>query len=113
MLEASWVQPLPAGFTVTPGLRYLTQDAASFYRDPPFPQGFVPDALYTADARLSAFGAITAGVRVAKTFGADVTVDVAVNLYRQRAGWHAGGSGSPALAEFSARWIEVGIEKRF
>jgi len=113
MLEASWIQPLPAGFTVTPGLRYLTQDAASFYRDPPFPQGFVPDALYTADARLSAFGAITAGVRVAKTFGADVTVDVAVNLYRQRAGWHAGGSGSPALAEFSARWIEVGIEKRF
>ena len=113
MLEASWIQPLPAGFTVTPSLRYLTQDAASFYRDPPFPQGFVPDALYTADTRLSAFGAITAGVRLAKTLGADVTVDVAVNFYRQRAGWHAGGSGSPGLAEFSARWIEVGLEKRF
>jgi len=113
MLEASWVQPLPAGFTVTPSVRYLTQDAASFYRDPPFPQGFVPDALYTADTRLSAFGAITAGVRLAKTLGADLTVDVAVNFYRQRAGWHAGGSGSPGLAEFSARWIEVGLEKRF
>jgi hypothetical protein len=113
MLEASWIQPLPAGFTVTPSVRYLTQDAASFYHDPPFPQGFVPDALYTADTRLSAFGAITAGVRLAKTVGADVTVDVAINFYRQRAGWHAGGNGSPGLAEFSARWIEVGLEKRF
>ncbi len=113
MLEASWIQPFPGGFTVTPSVRYLTQNAASFYHDPPFPQGFVPDEPYTADTRLSAFGAITAGVRLAKTFGADVTVDVAVNLYRQRAGWHAGGSGSPGLAEFSARWIEVGFEKRF
>ena len=113
MLEASWIQPLPAGFTVTPSVRYVTQDAASFYHDPPFPQGSGPDALYTADTRLSAFGAITAGLRLAKTFGADVTVDVAVNFYRQRAGWHAGGGGSPGLAEFSARWIEVGLEKRF
>ena len=61
MLEASWVQPLPGGFTLTPTLRYLTQSAADFYHDPPFPQGSVPGELYTADTRLSAFGAITAG----------------------------------------------------
>jgi len=113
MLEASWIQPLPGGFVLTPTLRYLTQSAASFYHDPPFPQGSVPGEIYTADTRLSAFGAVTAGVRLSKTFGADVTVDVAVNMYRQRAGWHAGGSGSPGLAEFSARWIEFGLEKRF
>jgi hypothetical protein len=113
MLEASWIQPLPRGFVLTPTLRYLTQSAASFYHDPPFPEGSVPGQLYTADTRLSAFGAITAGLRLSKTFGADVTVDVAVNMYRQRAGWHAGGSGSPGLAEFSARWIEFGLEKRF
>jgi hypothetical protein len=113
MLEASWIQPLPGGFTVTPTVRYLTQDAASFYRDPPFPQGFVPDEPNTADTRLSAFGAITVGVRLAKAFSGGITVDLAANLYRQRAGWHAGGGGSPGLAEFSARWIEVGLEKRF
>jgi hypothetical protein len=62
---------------------------------------------------LSAFGAVTAGVRVAKSIGADVTVDVALSLYRQRAAWRAGGNGSPGLAEFSARWFEVGFEKRF
>jgi hypothetical protein len=113
MLEASWVQPLPAGFTLTPTVRYLTQDAATFYRDPPFPQRFVDGAPNTADTRLAAFGAITTGVRIAKSLGGGVSVDIAVNAYRQRAGWHAGGRGSPGLAEFSARWIEAGFEKRF
>jgi hypothetical protein len=113
MLEAAWIQSLPAGFTLTPTLRYLTQDAADFYRDPPFPERFVVGAPNTADTRLAAFGAITGGVRLAKAFPHGVSVDVALNLYRQRAGWHAGGNGSPGIAEFSARWIEFGLEKRF
>jgi len=113
MLEASWVQSLPAGFTLTPTLRYLTQDAADFYRDPPFPQGARQGTPYTADTRLSAFGALTAGLRVERQFAHGVSADVEVNVYRRRAGWHAGGSGSPGLAEFSARWIEFGLAKRF
>ena len=113
MVEASWVQSLPLGFALTPTLRYMTQSAARFYRDPPFPAGFVSGEPYTADARLSAFGAITAGLRLSKAFDGGVSVDVAVNMYRQRSAWRAGGNGSPGLAEFSARWIEVGLEKRF
>jgi hypothetical protein len=91
MLEASWVQALPAGFTLTPTIRYFSQGAARFYHDPPFPQGAVPGGLYTADERLSAFGAITLG---------------------QRGDWRIGG-GSPGLAQFSARWIAFGLTKRF
>ena len=98
---------------MTPTLRYFTQSAAGFYRDPPCPQGLGPGEPYTADTRLAAVGAITAGLRVAKQLAGGVTVDAAVNFYRQRAGWRAGGNGSPGLAEFSARWIDVGIEKRF
>jgi hypothetical protein len=113
MLEASWVQSLPAGFTLTPTLRYFTQGAADFYRNPPFPSGFVEGEPYTADTRLSAFGAVTAGVRLAKAFPGGVTVDVAVSAYRQRSGWRAGGHGSPDIEPFAARWIEVGFEKRF
>ena len=113
MLEASWVQTLPHGFTLTPTIRYFTQSAAYFYRDPPFPQGFVPGQLYTADERLSAFGAVTLGLRLAKELPNRVTIDVAYNAYRQRGDWRLGGSGSPGLATFSARWIEFGIAKRF
>jgi len=112
MLEASWVQTLPEGFTLTPTVRYLTQSAASFYRDPPFPGGFVPGELYTADARLSAFGAVTLGLRLAKELPQGVTADLAVNVYRQRGDWRIG-RGSPGLAPFSARWIELGLSKRF
>ena len=112
MLEASWVQALSHGFTLTPTLRYLTQSAARFYRDPPFPEGFVPGELYTADARLSAFGAVTLGLRLAKELPHGVTADLAINVYRQRGDWRIGG-GSPGLAEFSARWIELGLSKRF
>ena len=113
MVEASWVQTLPRGFTLTPTLRYYTQGAADFYHDPPFPEGSVPGQPYTADTRLSAYGAITAGLRLAKSFPGGVTADIAFTFYRQRAGWRAGGDGSPGLSEFSARWIEVGLEKRF
>jgi hypothetical protein len=31
-LEADWVQPLGSGWTITPRVRYYSQDAASFYR---------------------------------------------------------------------------------
>jgi len=113
MLEAAWIQPLPRGLTVTPSVRYYTQSAADFYHDPPFPQGLVEGAPYTADTRLSAFGAVTLGLRVAKTFAGGTTADVAMNFYRQQSGWRIGGGGSPGLEEFSARWIEFGIEKRF
>jgi len=113
MLEASWVQALPYGLTLTPTIRYLTQSAARFYRDPPFPQGFVPGQSYTADERLSAFGAVTLGVRLAKELPHRLTIDVAFNAYRQRGDWRMDVHGSPALAEFSARWIEFGLAKRF
>jgi hypothetical protein len=112
-VEASWVQTLPRGFTLMPMLRYYTQGAADFYHDPPFPEGSVQGEPYTADTRLSAFGAITAGLRLAKSFPGGVTADVALSFYRQRAGWRAGGEGSPGLLEFSARWIEFGLEKSF
>ena len=58
-------------------------------------------------------GAVTLGLRVAKTFAGGTTADVALNFYRQRSAWRIGGGGSPGLEEFSARWIEFGIEKRF
>ena len=113
VLEASWVQALPQSFTLTPTLRYLTQGAADFYRDPPFPQGFVPGNPYTADTRLSAFGALTLGLRLERQFAGGLTADVAVNLYRQRPAWRLGGGGSPGLVDFSARWIEFGLARTF
>ena len=113
MTEAQWVQTLPAGFTVTPGLRYLTQSAADFYRDPPFPTGFRPGEPYSADTRLSAFGAFTPSLKIAKSFERGWTADLRVDFHRQRGSWRLGGDGSPGVEPFSARWIQGGVSKSF
>lgn len=113
MLEAAWHQDLPAGWSVTPSLRYLTQKAAWFFYGPPLGNGFRPGQPYTADARLSAFGALTPGVLVAKQFDDGWVADLRVEFYRQKASWRLGGDGSAGLLPFSARWIQVGIGKSF
>jgi hypothetical protein len=113
MLEAAWVQPLPQGWSLRPSLRYYTQKAASFYRDPPFGQGFVRGEPYTADQRLSAFGGITPGLLIAKDFPGGWTADFKVEVYEQRSSWRLGGDGSSGLKPFYARWLQVGVGKQF
>ncbi|MEO8485214.1 MAG: DUF3570 domain-containing protein [Betaproteobacteria bacterium] len=113
MVEGQWVQGLPLGFTVSPGLRYYTQSAADFYRDPPFPNGLVFGEPYTADTRLSAFGAFTPSLKVAKAFADGWIADLRVDFYRQKGSWRLGGDGSPRLLPFSARWIQGGVSKSF
>ena len=112
-IEFTWNQPVANGWTLSPNARYYTQNAAYFYFDPPFPQGFVSGALYTADTRLSAFGALTAGLTVTKQLPDGWSVDLKLEFYRQRSDWHLGGGGSPGLDPFSARWIVAGINKTF
>jgi Protein of unknown function (DUF3570) len=111
--EAAWYQPLANAFAVTPSLRYYTQSAAYFYFGPPLGNGFVPDEPYTADTRLSGFGALTPAIRVDKQFDHGWSADISFSYYQQRPSWRLGGSGSPGLLPLSARWISIGVTKTF
>ena len=111
--EFAWNQPLADGWSVVPNLRYYSQSAADFYFDPPFPHGFVLGQPYSADTRLSAFGALTSGLTVAKRLPDGWSLDLKLDFYRQRSDWHFGGGGSPGLETFSARWIQTGVSKTF
>ena len=111
MLEAAWVQPLPRGWSVKPSLRYYTQGNAWFFHGPPIGRGFVPGEPYTADNRLSAFGAWMPGILVAKDLGDGWSVDFKIEYYEARSGWRLGGDGTAGLLPFSARWIQVGVTK--
>lgn len=112
------VHPLHGGWTLTPSLRLYTQSQASFYFDPvydkrfgaPFPVGykFGTDPI-TADQRLSAYGAVTFGLKVEKEIGKDTTIDVKWEQYKQRGAWRQFGGGSPGLQDFSARSIQLGL----
>jgi hypothetical protein len=99
--------------SVTPSLRYYTQSAADFYFGPPFGNGLEFGQPYTADTRLSAFGAFTPSVRIDKQFADGWSADLAFSYYQQRASWRLGGGGSAGLLPFSARWISVGVAKTF
>lgn len=120
-LDAAWVQPVAAGWSVTPMLRYATQRAARFYYDPvydntlgePFPPGFDRLRHYSADQRLSAFGAATAGLRIDWQVDPQWKLDVSYERYEQRSDWRLGGDGSPGLAAFSARWWQLGVSRSF
>jgi hypothetical protein len=114
-LGAEYVQPLPDGWTVTPLIRLYSQSAASFYIDanqengpfgPTLPDGTIH---YSEDQRLSAFGARTVGLKVAKRIGPDWLIDLKYEQYEQRGAWRFFGDGSPGLAPFSARIIQVGL----
>jgi len=111
-LTAAWVQALPREWTVTPELRYYTQSSAWFFYGPPPGTGFQLGQPFTMDTRLSAFGAFTLGLGVAKALGDGWSADVRVDFYRQQSNWRIGG-GSPGIQPLSARWLVVGLTKSF
>jgi Protein of unknown function (DUF3570) len=113
-LGVDWAQELPQGWTVTPNLRYTTQSSASFYYDPPF-TGALPagSPYYSADSRLSAFGAVTAGVKVEKEIGKASRVDLKVERYEQRSAWRLGGHGSVGILPLKALFWQLGWSTQY
>lgn len=116
------VVPIGESVVLTPVLRLYSQTAARFYYDPvysfvgePFPPGYVdePPRFISPDQRLSAFGAVTLGAKIAWKIDPLWTVDLKVEHYRQRGAWQWQGRGSPGLARFSARWVQWGVARSF
>jgi hypothetical protein len=112
-LELTWRQPLADSWTLSPMLRYVSQSAADFYYDPPWPTGYVNNQLYSADQRLSAFGSVSYGLRVDKTFGSGWAVNAKAELTEQRGSWHLGDGGSAGLEPFRSQTFIVGVSKTF
>ena len=119
-LGFEYVQPLPGGWSVMPLVRLYTQSKARFYveanADPdfPFPPNPPDDAQhYSEDQRVSAFGARTWGLKLARQIGDDWLVDLKFEQYGQRARWRLFGQGSPGLADFNARSWQLGLTRQF
>jgi hypothetical protein len=125
-----WVQPVGAALTLTPSLRYFSQNAADFFVDPVAVGGpssttnsyGVPDCYYvnlcgkqygSVDQRLAAFGAITAGLKLSYKVTKEWTIDGKVELYEQKSNWRLGGKGSPGIDTFNANFYQVGISRSF
>ena len=72
----------------------------------------IDSILLSADHRLSAFGAVTLGLK-AELRLAEWTADVKYERYEQRSGWRVGGQGSPNLDVFSADSLQFGMSRKF
>lgn len=118
-VQAEWVRPINDRFSVIPSARYYTQRAASFYFDPvydpvigePFPVG--DPKFYSADPRLSSYGAFTLGAKVLWRIDQRWTADIKYERYEQRSAWRLGGRSSFGLAPFSAQFVQLGITRFF
>jgi hypothetical protein len=113
-LQFDWVNPIGGGFSLTPSVRGYTQNAASFYSEAPFVALPAAGALNSYDQRLSAFGALTLGLKASYQFADVWSVDAKGEFYRQRSDWFVGGGeGSTGLAPFSARAFQLGLSRSF
>jgi Protein of unknown function (DUF3570) len=95
-VDVSWYQNLDGGLQLVPFVRYYSQDEAEFF-------DVVADTdneYYADDYRLSAYGALTVGLRVRKTIG-DWTVNATGERYKSEESWGVyGGDESPALVDY-------------
>ncbi len=129
-INLEYVQRMRDGWVVAPLVRYYSQNSASFYFNPdvndPLTSGGslngVPltkilsalsaDGYASMDQRLSAFGAITYGVKLIKNLGRNWIVDLKYEKYEQRSSW-AMTQGSSGLSPFHAHSIQVGFTHFF
>jgi hypothetical protein len=109
-----YVQPVAGDWTVIPSVRYHSQTAADFYYAVPADDNIDPQGTYySLDQRLSAFGALTLGIKVEKRIAKDWLVDAKYETYQQRADWCMTGGGDKRLAAFNAQFIQLGVTRQF
>jgi Protein of unknown function (DUF3570) len=117
MVEGAWVQPVSASLSLTPSVRYFSQSSADFYYDPVmdasiFPRPLVAQTYSTTDQRMSAFGAVTLGLKAELRLG-DWTADMKYERAEQRGDWRAFGTGSPNLDPFIWQSLQLGVSTKF
>jgi len=95
-LELAWYQNLGRGIRLTPFLRYYSQDEADFFAN-------IADTAkryYSEDYRLSAFGAVTVGLRARYELG-NWAFNLVGERYRSDESWGLySAEESPALVDY-------------
>lgn len=116
-LGLEYAQALGTDWTVTPLVRWHSQSAAWFYTrynpDPDYGITLPTGPVTSQDQRLSAFGALTTGLKVSHQVTNALLVDIKYEYYRQRSEWARGNQGDPGLAPFNARSLQVGFSYQF
>ena len=107
--ESDWAQPLGHGWSVTPRVRYYSQDAADFYTPylvsqqaydlGRFNRNLLP-ANFSSDHRLSGYGTLSGGATLSKQFAKGINFDLGFEYYTHQGGLKLGGGGEGSYADF-------------
>ncbi len=99
---ADWVQPLGAGWSVTPRIRYYSQSAADFYAPYVVLDGtqHLPNN-FSSDQRLSAYGALSGGLTVSKQLAKGLRLEGGIEYYTHQGAMNIGSGGEDSYADFS------------
>jgi hypothetical protein len=122
--EADWGQPVGHGWTLTPHLRYYSQNAADFYRPyllftqakPTDPTtGLIDhDKLavrnFSSDHRLSGFGSLSGGVTVTKQLSRGISLEGNFEYYTHAGDLKLGGRGEDGYADFHYYMVSGGLK---
>lgn len=112
-LTLEYDQPLKNGWLITPFTRLYTQNAANFYLDPADLSLISSLQFHSLDQRLSAYGAVTYGLKVAKQLNQDWDADFKIEQYRQNQDWSLSSNSGTSLPTFSYRAIQLGVSRKF
>ena len=106
-VDIAWHQNIGGRTALIPFLRYYTQDGADFFAN----SVDLGDRYYADDYRLSAYGALSLGLRLQHDIGS-WRVNLAAERYESDNAWGVyGGEESPALVDF---WrTSIGLDYRF
>ncbi|NOU44007.1 MAG: DUF3570 domain-containing protein [Methyloglobulus sp.] len=120
--SADWVQPMGYGWTVTPRVRYYSQEVADFYhsylvvgkayQDVDFndPNADLNanarnlPAHFSSDQRLSGFGALSGGVTVEKKFAKGLSIETGFEYFTHQGSLKIGGGGEGSYANYDS-WV--------
>jgi len=121
--DASWDQPVGHGWTVTPRIRYYSQDAADFYQPvfyfnqakPTRKFGRIdfsklPITNFSSDHRLSGYGALSGGVTFSKRFAKGVNLEAGVEYYTHQGALKIGGGGEGSYADFNYYLVNAALK---
>jgi len=115
--DAEWRQSLFNSWTITPHARYYAQTTADFYTpyvlssDPSNPNNYsltgtmsnapLANRYFSGDARLSAYGAVSGGVTIAKQFSRGLTMELGYEYYVHKGALALDGVGSGNSADYN------------
>ena len=117
-IAAEWVQPLGAGWSLAPRVRYYSQSSADFYRAyfvvkrsdvapttyQGNPDGYVLPGNFSSDQRLSGYGTLSGGVTLSKQVLKGVGLETGFEYYTHQGSLKLGGGGEQGFADFDY-WV--------